>query len=218
MSDTKWLEENADQLLQRYLDGDLQGRDATRLFLQAEKDPALAHALAEYRNLFALLDREPREEPSPQMDARVLQAVPYAKYASAPRRALPVLILGSKMPGFLVRSLGLFRSGVAALTVAYSLFLLVSHSFLQSAVGGVALAVRDALDFWAEKTVHLPLLSRPVSFLAAVCDSSMSFVAHWNRTWGPAVVTLVLGLVFAALVYALMSLGRRRLRDKGTHA
>ncbi|HKI82896.1 MAG TPA: hypothetical protein VKA63_01065 [Candidatus Krumholzibacteria bacterium] len=218
MSDTQWLGESTDELLQRYLDGDLQGRDATRLFLQAEKAPALARALAEYRNLFALLDRDPRDEPSPQMDARVLQAVPYAKYASAPRRALPVLILGSKMPAFLVRSLGLFRSGVAALTVAYSLFLLISHSFLQRAVGSGALAVRDALDFWAEKTVHVPLLSRLVSFMATACNSSIAFVAHWNRTWGPAAVTLILGLAFAASVFALMSLGRRRLRDKGTHA
>lgn len=218
MSDTQRHEGNVDQLLQRYLDGDLPNSDATRLFLQAENDPALARTLAQYRELFRLLDRVPRDEPSPEMDARVLQAVPYAKYASAPRRALPVLILGSKMPGFLVRSLGLFRSGIAALTVAYSLFLLVSHSFLQRAVGGGALAVRDALDFWAEKTVHVPLLSRLVSFLASACDASMTFVAHWNQTWGSAAVTLVLGLVFAALIYALMSLGRRRLRDKGTHA
>jgi anti-sigma factor RsiW len=218
MSDTYEFESNPDRLLQRYLDGDLSNREATRIFLLAEKDPKLARELAEYRQLFNLLDQDPRDEPSPAMDARVMQAVPYERYASAPRRALPVLILGSKMPGFLVRSLGLFRSGVVALMVAYSLFLLVSHSFLQRTVGGGALALRDALDRWAENTVHVPVFSHVVSFLASAYDASISFVARLSETWGAPAVTLALGLLLAALVLAVASRGRRGLRDKGSHA
>ena len=218
MSDTHGSNDNRDRVLQRYLDGDLSNHETTRIFLQSEKDPELARELAEYRQLFTLLDEDPRDEPSAAMDARVLQAVPYERYASAPRRALPVLILGSKMPAFLVRSLGLFRSGVVALTAAYSLFLLVSHSFLQRTVGGAALALRDALDGWAQNTVHVPVVSRVVSFVASAYDASINFVSRLSESWGAPLVTLALGLLFAGLVFALVNRGRRRLRDKGSHA
>jgi len=85
-----------DRLVQRYLDGDLPGPRATRLFLDAQQDAKLTAELETYRRLFSVLDGLPRAEPPDGFDERVLATVPYDLYAGAPRKAWPQLVLGSR--------------------------------------------------------------------------------------------------------------------------
>jgi hypothetical protein len=207
-----------DRVLQRYLDGDLPNREATQLFLDAERDAELARELATYRQLFGLLDRMQREEPSAKLDAQVLRAVPYQRYASAPRRALPVLALGARMPGFLVRTLGLFRSGVLALVCAYSLFLLSSHSLLQRFVGQEAYALGTALNQWATRSAQVPVLSTFSSLLAGAYGSTIHAISSLGERWGGSLVTLVLGFGLAALILGAVGVKRHRFSTKRSHA
>ena len=91
--------------LQDYVDGTLDDELALRLHLDAQKIPALQEDLEQMRALFSALDETPRAEPDPDFDRRVLEDLPYEFYASAPRRAPRVLLLGEENPTVLSRIL-----------------------------------------------------------------------------------------------------------------
>ncbi len=205
-------------LLQRYLDGDLPGPEATRLFLAAEKDSVLAAELEAYRTLFRQLDELPREEPSEGFDQAVLAPLPYERYASAPRRVLPVLVFGKELPSPLSRFMRSLGRGGVALMAAYLLFLVVSRSALAQAASSLAHETSLALNSLAESARELPVLSGLVGSLAWAYDAGVASVAALGRAWGEDVVTLVLGLVFGALVLAAVQASRRRQEAPRTHA
>ena len=85
-------ERELDLLVQQYLDGDLPGREGTRLLLEAESDARLSNELSGYRRLYSLLDTMPRSEPSADYDRRIFESIPRERYASAPRRVWPTLV------------------------------------------------------------------------------------------------------------------------------
>jgi hypothetical protein len=205
-------------LLQQYLDGDLAGVQATRLFLAAEEDAELRTELEAWRDLYAALDAAPREEPAPGFDSRVLARVPYGRYLSAPRRPRPVLILGEAAPAVLARALRPLRNGLTAMGLAWVLFLVVSHSFLQHAAAGAARSLGDTLAAWAQACADVPVLSFLVGGAARVYDALMGAVAALGDAIGGPTVTILLGLFLGASVLAALQVGRRRQEAKRTHA
>lgn len=204
--------------LQRYVDGELSGPDATKLFLAAQQDPDLQAEIEDYRALFAGLDDLPREEPAVDFDGFVLGRVPYDRYASAPRKQLPVLVFGKALPSPLSRVLRSLGRGGAAVMAAYLLFLVTSHSFLAEGVSALSLRLSGALDALSRSVSEIPLLSGLVGSLAWAYDAIASAVAALGRAWGEGVVTFVLGLALGVLVFAAVKATRRRHEAHGTHA
>ncbi len=192
-----------DRLVQRYLDGDLPGPRATRLFLDAQQDAKLAAEMENYRRLFSVLDGLPRAEPPDGFDERVLATVPYDLYAGAPRKAWPQLVLGSRPLAWLGALGRGLRSGAGAVFAAYLLFLVISHSVLQEAASAAASAVQQGLQEVVRSSASVPVLSTLLRGLSGAWEGAVSFVQSLSRAWGPEVVTVLSGALFGLIVLAL---------------
>jgi hypothetical protein len=168
--------------------------------------------------LFSALDAMPRDEPSPGFDERILASTPYEKYASAPRKQLPVLVFGKALPTPISRALRSLRSGVTALAAAYLLFLVVSHSFLARFASSMARDAGQGLHSVADSASEIPVLSGLVGSLAWAYDAIVAAVGDLGRAWGEGPVTLLVGLALGALMLAAVNASRRRQGAKRTHA
>ena len=217
MEESTRIHEYWRQRLQAYLDGTLPRKEAVKLFLYAEKHSDLQAELDQYRELFSSLDAAPVEEPSPLFDERVLARIPYEKYETAPRRALPVLTIGAEAPSLLARLLRPMRNGLSAAAAAYVLFLVVSHSFLAKTVADAAAVLGEGLGRLAAGTNDVPVVSVLVGSLARAYDAVTSSVAALGSTWGGGVVTILLGLLVGGAMLGAVALGRRRQEAKRTH-
>lgn len=199
-------------LLQDYVDGTLDDKAALRLHLFAERDDVIASELAAMREFFAGLDAARTEEPSPGFDDRVLAAIPYEKYATAPRLPERVLVVGDDSVPLPVRLLAPLRHGLTAVAAGYVLFLAVSHSALRDGAVGLARWTGAGLSSLAARTQEVPVLSDVVGFVARTYDAGTSWLASVATTTGEGILTFVLGLALGAMVLGF-HLGVRRRGD-----
>ena len=112
-----------DALLQSYVDGVLQDKEALRTNLRAQTDPAFGQRVEETRAFFAALDAMPHDEPSAAFDGPILERVPLERYRSAPRKRVPVIVVGDLAPSRLVRTVRSLGGVSLALGAAYLLTL-----------------------------------------------------------------------------------------------
>ncbi len=207
-----------DELLQEYLDGDLEGPAATRLLLDAQKDPKVSARLRLWRRLFTLLDETPREEPRPGFDARILEAVPYERYASGPRRVWPSLVLGAHPSLWVETATRRLRSGMGAVFAAYLLFLVVSRSVLQSGASQLARWLQQGLGAVADASASIPVLSAVAGWLDGAWSRAVDLVVGAAHALGPGVFTVLVGAGLGLFLLAVVGSGDGRSRVKGKHA
>jgi len=206
-----------DLLLQRYLDGELPGREGTRLLLDAESNARLSEELEDYRSLFSLLDTMPPDLPSPTFDQRVLESVPYRRYATAPRSVWPTLVLAADPLGWL-RALGrLLRSGAGAVFAAYLLFLAVGHSVLREAASAAASWLGATLAQWSQSAHSVPVLSTVLNGASAAYGLLAAGVGTLAHAWGAGVVTVLVGALLGIVLLAAVETRRGGHVAKGNH-
>lgn len=130
-----------DEVIQGYVDGTLEDKEALRMNLRAQADAALETRVDEMRGFFSALDAMPRDEPSAGFDAPILEKVPLERYRTAPRRRQPVIVIGDLAPSRLARTVQSMGKVSMAVGAAYLLTL--------GLIGVTALAVGGGLGVLA---------------------------------------------------------------------
>ncbi len=199
-----------DALVDAYVDGTLDDKQALRLHLRAQADPAVEARLESTRAFFGALRSMPREEPGEGFDAAVLARVPLERYATAPRRRTPVIVIGDLAPSRLVRTLqSMGRLSIAGVA-AYLLTLVVAGTQVGRAVSAAADRVSATLQSWASASESVPVLGALVGFLGAVHRAVTGAVGGLADAVGLHGATLLLGVALAAVVLVAATAQRRR--------
>lgn len=202
--------EDLEARMQDYVEGTLEHKQALHLHLRSVSDPVLAAELDATRSFFAALDGLPRAEPSTDFDARVLASVPLGHYASAPRRALPVLVIGDLAPAAWWVALRRAGHGAIAAVAAYFLVLVIANSTLQSGISKVAGSIDRALADAVERTASSAALSPLVGAVARGYDALTSAGAHVATAMGPALAVFVVGALLGMVALATLAARQRK--------
>jgi hypothetical protein len=196
--------------VQDYVDGTMSRRDAVEFYLLSRKEARLRQEAEAYKALHAALDQLPVEEPSASFDAAILKSVPLERYRSAPRKPARVLILGELREAIAARVFRRVRRPLLAGAMAYSLVLLVGHSFLARSVRHLALQLDTWLSDAVARSAEIPVLSSIVSGARGIYDAASSAVGFSSALFGEAGATVLLGLALGALVVGVAQSVRRR--------
>lgn len=199
--------------VQDYVDGTMPRREAVEFYLLARKEPRLKAELEATRLLLAELDRMPIEGPSRDFDAAILASLPLERYRTAPRLPKPILVLGELREAILERTIRRMRRPLLALSAAYALTLLVSHSFLARSAREFAGLVDRWLADAVARTAEIPVVSAVVSGMARLYDAVGGTVSAAFALLGDAAGTVLFGFLVAGAVWSAAALSRRRQSD-----
>lgn len=133
-----------------YVDGTLDKKDALRLGLAAERSDALQAEITRVRGFHGALAAMPVQIPSDGFGVRILDSVPLARYASAPRRLPVVVALGELAPSFVQRWVVRLGQGLSALAAAWIIALAVGSTALQAQISAGAASLGVRLQLWSE--------------------------------------------------------------------
>lgn len=171
--------------LQDYVDGTLDDELALRLHLDAQKIPALQADLDRMRALFSALDETPRAEPGPDFDRRVLEDLPYEFYASAPRRAPKVLLLGEENPTVLSRVLlWTQRTSLGLLALHLALWVLGGTPVLRPLASAGRWVGEGLRSFGSAEGGGNPMVG-VVAFLSGIYDGVAASLGQMASGQGP---------------------------------
>lgn len=201
--------------VQDYVDGTMSRRDSVHFYLYAQRHPELEAELELYRAISGELDAMPRIEPKDEFDAPILASIPYERYRSAPRGAERVLLLGDTELPLAERLLLSLRRPAAAVAAAYTLFLVIGHSFLAERVEAMASGLGSALAGWVSASQDIPVLSTVVGGAQSLYDASLSAISAVGGLVGAGVLTVVLGLALGVGLWRAASTLRRRQTQSG---
>ena len=197
-----------------YVDGTLDEKDALRLTVAAEKSPELKVALERARDFHAALATMPVAEPGDGFDAPVLESVPLARYATAPRRRPLVVALGEWAPSPVQRAVERLGGALSALAVAWVLAVALGSTAWQAQVSSAGVSIGATLRGWAESGSALGPVAR---ILSGAYDASFGALGSVAGTLGPGLTIFLLGAVVGAAVFALAARRRSSVRDRSAH-
>ena len=203
-------DEGLDALVDAYVDGTLDDKQALRLHLRAQADPVVEERLRSTRAFFEALESMPRDEPGEEFDAAVLARVPLDRYASAPRRRPPVIVIGDLAPSRLARTVRSMGRLSIAVTAAYLLTLAVAGTQVGSVVASGADRVAATLQSWAAASESVPVLGALVGVLGSIHRAVPASVGGLADEVGLHGATVVLGLVLGVAVLVAATAQRRR--------
>jgi anti-sigma factor RsiW len=200
-----------------YVDGTLDKKDALRLGLAAERSDALRAEITRARSFHGALAAMPVQIPSGGFEQRILDSVPLARYASAPRRSPVVVALGEITPSFVQRSVVRLGQGLSAMAVAWIIALAVGSTALQGQIsaGAAALAVR--LQLWSDASAGTPGLASLAAGVSASYDACHGALGSMAGAMGLGLTIFLLGAVLGGFGLWVAARRRTALRDRAGH-
>lgn len=196
-----------------YVDGSLDESDALRLRLAAERSADLRAAVEQARSFHAALARMPVSAPPADFDARILESVPLARYASAPRRAPLVVALGELAPSAVQRWVGRLGRGLSAAAVAWIVALGLGSTALSDDLSALGTRLGDSLQGWAASSSSSAVLGPLARGLSAAYDACFGALGSMAGALGLGLTIFLLGAALGAL--GLWAVARRRSAGRG---
>ena len=200
-----------------YVDGLLDDKDALRLRLAAERSPRLEAEIARTRSFHGALLAMPVATPGEGFEARILDSVPLARYASAPRRFPVVVALGELAPTFVQRWIVRLGQGLSALAVAWIVALAVGSTALQGQISAGAAVLGTRLQLWAEASNGTPVLASLAAGVSAAYDACFGALGSMAGAIGLGLTIFLLGAALGGA--GLWAAARRRTpgRERAGH-
>ena len=199
------------------VDGALGDKDALRLRLAAEKTAELRAEITRVRELHAALGAMPVESPPPGFEVAILDSVPLARYASAPRRNPIVVALGELAPSPLQRAAHHLGKGLSAVAAAWVLALIVSSTALQGPISGASVRLGDQLRAWADASSGSSVLHPVARLMSAAYDASFGVLGSMDGALGLGLTIFLLGALVGGLARGLAARRRAAVRGRSTH-
>ena len=191
-----------------YVDGTLDDKDALRLRLAAERSELLQAEISRTRSFHGALLAMPVEVPATGFETRILDSVPLARYASAPRRSPIVVALGELAPTFVQRLVVRLGQGLSALAVAWVMALVVGSTALQGQISAGAAALGMRLQLWAESSSGSPGLAQLAAGISASYDACFGALGSMAGVIGLGMTIFLLGAALGGI--GLWAAARRR--------
>jgi anti-sigma factor RsiW len=196
-----------------YVDGTLNDKDALRLRLAAERSELLRAEINQTRSLHEALRAMPVEIPADGFETRILDSVPLARYASAPRRFPLVVALGELAPSFVQRWVVRLGKGLSALAGAWIMALVVGSTAFQGQISAGAAALGVRLQLWATASTGTPILEPLAAGISASYDACFGALGSMTGAIGLGMTIFLLGAALGGI--GLWAAARRRSVTKG---
>ena len=196
-----------------YVDGTLDRKEALRLGLAAERSEALRSEISRARSFHAALAAMPVEIPSDGFELRILDSVPLARYASAPRRSPVVVALGEFAPSFVQRWVVRLGQGLSALAVAWVIALAVGSTALQGQISAGAAGLAERLQHWSEASAGTPGLAQLAAGVSTSYDACFGALGSMAGAIGLGLTIFLIGAALGGV--GLWAAARRRTSIRG---
>ena len=200
-----------------YVDGTLDEADALRLTVAAEQFPDLKAEIERARGFHGALAAMPVAQPDSGFDDRVLESVPLARYASAPRRRSLVVVLGDWAPSPVQRFVERLGGVLSAAALAWVLALSLGSTAWQAQVSSAGAWIGATLKAWSDSASTSAILGPVARVLSGAYDASFGALGSVAGTLGLGLTIFLLGAVVGAAVFWFAARRRSAVRGRSAH-